>query len=422
MVRPRVGSIVGALRPAVWSLIAVLAAAPVIAQEEPGWSPEGGAEAAPGEPPGGLDGSPDGPPAPGDDAPPADGDWDQQPGAEAPDPDAYEPALRPYGTWGTDPQYGRFWRPSVAAGWQPYFDGRWGWSPWGWTWLSSEPWSWTYHYGRWSSLPQWGWVWFPGAAWSPAWVSWSWFGGYVGWAPLGYRGRPAYDQYVFVRTADFCAPYAGRRGVRWDRLPRGSLAHWRDHPGSPPPYSVIRRVGRYAPTMLGDRPSSSLSPWDLRAGPSILERGNSTHRGRRGAEPGYAPPRLGGPAAEGPRRVAPAGRAPRDRSPRMTERGGGRGSVAPGWRPRAPRPDARTTPGSWVRSPAGGSGRWRPGSPGGGQMPGTPTHPRAGDGPPGGALGTGAARPGAGVLGGMGGRGFRGGSGRGYGGYGGGGR
>jgi hypothetical protein len=33
-----------------------------------------------------------------------------------------------------------------------------------------------------------GWCWIPGTLWGPAWVSWRWGGGYVGWSPLPPRG------------------------------------------------------------------------------------------------------------------------------------------------------------------------------------------------------------------------------------------
>jgi hypothetical protein len=55
----------------------------------------------------------------------------------------------------------------------------------GWTWASNEPFGWaTYHYGRWAWDPRLGWLWVPGTVWGPAWVSWQYGGGYVGWAPL----------------------------------------------------------------------------------------------------------------------------------------------------------------------------------------------------------------------------------------------
>ncbi len=80
-----------------------------------------------------------------------------------------------------------YWRPYVSEGWRPYWQGRWGWTPSGYTWVSYEPWGWVpYHYGRWCSLPGYGWAWRPGALYSPAWVYWNWTSGYAGWVPMGY--------------------------------------------------------------------------------------------------------------------------------------------------------------------------------------------------------------------------------------------
>ncbi len=80
-----------------------------------------------------------------------------------------------------------YWRPYVSDGWRPYWQGRWAWTPSGYTWVSYEPWGWVpYHYGRWCSLPGYGWAWRPGALYSPAWVYWNWTSGYAGWVPIGY--------------------------------------------------------------------------------------------------------------------------------------------------------------------------------------------------------------------------------------------
>jgi hypothetical protein len=80
-----------------------------------------------------------------------------------------------------------YWRPYVSDGWRPYWQGRWSWTPSGYTWISYEPWGWVpYHYGRWCSLPGYGWAWRPGALYSPAWVYWNWTSGYAGWVPIGY--------------------------------------------------------------------------------------------------------------------------------------------------------------------------------------------------------------------------------------------
>jgi hypothetical protein len=90
------------------------------------------------------------------------------------------------GTWIQTPQFGYVWQPNVNdPQWAPYTNGHWVYSDAGWTWVSNEPWGWaTYHYGRWVNLEGTGWCWVPGYAWAPAWVSWRYGDGYVGWAPL----------------------------------------------------------------------------------------------------------------------------------------------------------------------------------------------------------------------------------------------
>ncbi len=107
----------------------------------------------------------------------------------------YYRELSGYGNWGYDPTYGNVWYPTgMAAGWRPYYDGYWSYSPRGYFWVSNEPWGWApYHYGRWVHVPAYGWGWCPGQVFAGAWVSWSWGSAYIGWAPLGYWGySPAY--------------------------------------------------------------------------------------------------------------------------------------------------------------------------------------------------------------------------------------
>jgi hypothetical protein len=140
--------------------------------------------------------------------------------------------LSPYGRWVDRGDYGWAWCPRhVASGWRPYTVGRWVDSDYGWTWASDEPFGWaTYHYGRWAWDPDLGWIWVPGTDWGPAWVSWQYGDGYVGWAPLppqvgfqagiGLRlggfdlslGLPARD-YVFVGERSFLEPRVGRFGL-----------------------------------------------------------------------------------------------------------------------------------------------------------------------------------------------------------------
>ena len=98
------------------------------------------------------------------------------------------------GQWIDVEGYGYGWRPEVAMGdanWRPYMDGYWAYTDVGYTWISYEDFGWaTYHYGRWAKLADYGWVWFPGTdlEWGPAWVSWRYGTGVVGWAPIPPRG------------------------------------------------------------------------------------------------------------------------------------------------------------------------------------------------------------------------------------------
>jgi hypothetical protein len=103
--------------------------------------------------------------------------------------DVFTQQLSPYGNWTEVNGYGRVWVPAVSYGWRPYYYGRWELTEWGWTFVSADPWGWAaYHYGRWNWGLGVGWYWIPGRQWGPAWVSWRYGGGYVGWAPLGPRG------------------------------------------------------------------------------------------------------------------------------------------------------------------------------------------------------------------------------------------
>lgn len=124
--------------------------------------------------------------------------------------------LDPYGRW-IDCRYGECWVPErVGYDWQPYSNGEWIYTEYGWTWVSYDPWGESpYHYGTWVYLDRYGWAWVPGTVWAPAWVTWSYSDSYVGWAPLppdiafgysGYSGRPivlASTRYVFVPTNRF---------------------------------------------------------------------------------------------------------------------------------------------------------------------------------------------------------------------------
>jgi hypothetical protein len=122
------------------------------------------------------------------------------------DVDYYGGELDESGSWYYEAEVGHVWRPYVATGWQPYSNGHWVWTSWGWTWVPYDPWGWvTFHYGRWGHSPAIGWYWIPGSVWGPAWVSWAVGGNYVGWCPLGYRDRPVFG-HDFGRTKGFAVP------------------------------------------------------------------------------------------------------------------------------------------------------------------------------------------------------------------------
>jgi hypothetical protein len=121
-----------------------------------------------------------------------------------------------YGSWYHESDIGYVWRPAVAPGWRPYWNGRWCWTSYGWTWVPHEPWGWApFHYGRWGHSIGLGWYWIPDRTWGPAWVSWSIGRDYVGWSPLGHRNRA-----IVLR---------GRRDLG-HAVPRGSAPRGRPAP------------------------------------------------------------------------------------------------------------------------------------------------------------------------------------------------
>src|SRR5438477_11890949 len=127
-------------------------------------------------------------------------------------------SLSPYGHWVNAGNYGPCWRPSrTQSGWQPYYsNGHWAYTEYGWTWISSEPWGHiAYHYGTWYNDPNYGWLWVPGYNWAPAWVTWQYKDGYVGWGALTSNYFAEYELYnvydLFYRNADY--NYYGRLEV-----------------------------------------------------------------------------------------------------------------------------------------------------------------------------------------------------------------
>ena len=92
--------------------------------------------------------------------------------------------LDEYGQWINVQDLGTVWQPNVSADWQPFYDGHWVWTSYGWMWDSYEPFGWVvYHYGYWDNDPQFGWIWIPTYQWTPANVNWYNQNGYIGWSP-----------------------------------------------------------------------------------------------------------------------------------------------------------------------------------------------------------------------------------------------
>jgi len=140
--------------------------------------------------------------------------------------------LSPYGIWVYHPPYGYVWIPGgMSRGWRPYTYGRWIWTNYGWTWISSYEWGWIpFHYGRWGWSPELGWFWVPDTIWGPAWVIWRWGDFYLGWAPLPPRvplvpgvgiislpfELPGY-YWIFIDGQYFMSPYLYRYVIPYER-------------------------------------------------------------------------------------------------------------------------------------------------------------------------------------------------------------
>lgn len=124
----------------------------------------------------------------------------------------FQQELNPYGRWMTNPRFGEVWIYNDPS-FRPYYsDGHWDYTNYGWEWVSDFDWGWApFHYGRWEYDPSYGWMWIPGYDWGAAWVSWSAYDDYYGWAPLGYGvdigvgfGSIPYDRWTFIPRANIC--------------------------------------------------------------------------------------------------------------------------------------------------------------------------------------------------------------------------
>jgi hypothetical protein len=127
--------------------------------------------------------------------------------------------LSRHGSW-IDIEGSHYWRPRVATGWRPYWNGRWAYTPSGHTWVSYDPWGWVpHHYGSWDYFPSYGWVWQPGYRWAPAWVYWYQGPSYTGWCPTGY-----YTRYYGSRWGH---GFGFRHGIYgWAGGDWGGFGHW----------------------------------------------------------------------------------------------------------------------------------------------------------------------------------------------------
>lgn len=134
-----------------------------------------------------------------------------QPPPAPPDQRTFDRSLSPYGHWVDTPEYGRVWIPDgVPTDWQPYTDGQWVDTPYGWAFASYVPWGWaTFHYGYWGWGVGFGWYWVPGYVWAPAWVGWRYYGGYACWSPMpphGYVYHGHWPGWVVMPQQHFTHP------------------------------------------------------------------------------------------------------------------------------------------------------------------------------------------------------------------------
>lgn len=124
----------------------------------------------------------------------------------------FQQQLSPYGKWMHNPRFGEVWIYN-DAGFKPYYsNGHWEYTNYGWSWESDYDWGWApFHYGRWEYDPYYGWMWIPGYEWASAWVSWSSYEDYYGWAPLGYGininvsfGAIPFNNWNFIPRRNIC--------------------------------------------------------------------------------------------------------------------------------------------------------------------------------------------------------------------------
>jgi hypothetical protein len=162
-----------------------------------------------------------------------------------------------------------------------------------------------------------------------------------------------FNNFVFVRTADFSAPRISRVMVRRDLLPAPLLVHWQDHVVRSPERRFIEEVSQHPVRALNDRPATTLAPWQradrapvsppaMRARPADTPLvGNDRPDRDRAQRPWFRPPRgdrprgdapaaVQSPGFDGARRLAPWRRSPpRPTAVRPVAPPGDRGVIGP---------------------------------------------------------------------------------------------
>lgn len=171
--------------------------------------------------------------------------------------EVFQQVLAPNGEWIVIARYGRVWVPKAALvgeSFRPYVTaGHWVSTNSGWSFESDWDWGWLpFHYGRWFLDTSYGWVWVPDKTWAPAWVTWRYGGGYIGWTPLAPPGAELqvesyHPNWYFVDARQFLA------------------RDFHQHPVSPENYPVAFR----AAAALGSQPSN-IGPWPTGPDPSQL--------------------------------------------------------------------------------------------------------------------------------------------------------
>jgi hypothetical protein len=169
---------------------------------------------------------------------------------------AVDQKLAGHGHWVDTPEYGRVWIPDrIAQDWQPYTNGHWVWTEYGWSFVSDDPWGLvTYHYGRWGFYDDLGWFWVPGYVWGPAWVSWRWAEGFACWSALGPRGF-----------------HYGRRWPGWVAVPAHAFTE----------RIVANRIAQPGAIVRSARPVHGLGPGLRFGGNTGGHMGHSGHGGHR---------------------------------------------------------------------------------------------------------------------------------------------